>query len=171
MVCRLCAVLPCEVEKTYSCLGITCEEVGVYQSAGGVPLGGMTQCTDASTSLPTPAPSGTTGPPTATPAPPATTAPNATTETYFLDPSPTSPATDRLRPAPFVAGLAVVGCITTSTAIGYVVNVVRQQRRARLQLSAARIGKEEFSSVPDAVPDADSASGQESDVRSTTRSI
>jgi len=37
-----------EVEKTYPCLGITCEEVGFYQSAG-VGKGGMTACSDAST--------------------------------------------------------------------------------------------------------------------------
>ena len=48
MLYRLCAVLPCEVEKTYPCLGITCEEVGFYQSAG-VGKGGMTACSDAST--------------------------------------------------------------------------------------------------------------------------
>ena len=35
----------CKVEKTYPCLGITCEEVGVYQSAG-VGRGGMTKCID-----------------------------------------------------------------------------------------------------------------------------
>jgi hypothetical protein len=38
---RLCAVLPCKVEKTYPCLGITCEEVGVYKSSG------LTACSDA----------------------------------------------------------------------------------------------------------------------------
>jgi len=37
-----------EVEKTYPCLGITCDEVGVYMSAG-VAKGGMAKCTDAST--------------------------------------------------------------------------------------------------------------------------
>jgi len=32
-----------EVEKTYPCLGITCDEVGVFQSSG-TPFGGMTKC-------------------------------------------------------------------------------------------------------------------------------
>merc|ERR1719201_2093188 len=40
------ANLKAEVEKTYPCLGITCEEVGFYQSAG-VGKGGMTACSDA----------------------------------------------------------------------------------------------------------------------------
>jgi hypothetical protein len=44
-----------EVEKTYPCLGITCEEVGVYQKSG-VNKGGMVKCTD-----PTPAPATSTG--------------------------------------------------------------------------------------------------------------
>merc|ERR1711904_557562 len=38
------AKLKTEVEKTYPCLGITCEEVGAYKSATGV-----TACSDAST--------------------------------------------------------------------------------------------------------------------------
>ena len=41
MLYRLCAVLPCKVEKTYPCLGITCEEVGVYKNSG------LTACGDA----------------------------------------------------------------------------------------------------------------------------
>merc|ERR1712078_18995 len=42
------ATLKAEVEKTYPCLGITCDEVGVFQSSG-TPFGGMTKCSDAST--------------------------------------------------------------------------------------------------------------------------
>merc|ERR1719387_2347452 len=42
-----------EVEKTYPCLGITCEEVGVYQTVAGEAKGGMSVCTDASTSAAT----------------------------------------------------------------------------------------------------------------------
>ena len=34
--------MSCKVEKTYPCLGITCEEVGVYKSSG------LTACSDAS---------------------------------------------------------------------------------------------------------------------------
>jgi hypothetical protein len=47
------AKLKTEVEKTYPCLGIACEEVGVYQSAG-VNKGGMGICVP--TVLPTDAP-------------------------------------------------------------------------------------------------------------------
>ena len=36
--------MPCKVEKTYPCLGITCEEVGVYKSSG------LTACSDAAAS-------------------------------------------------------------------------------------------------------------------------
>jgi hypothetical protein len=42
-----------EVEKTYPCLGITCEEVGVYQKSGSN-LGGMGICVP--TVVPTDAP-------------------------------------------------------------------------------------------------------------------
>ena len=42
-----------KVEKTYPCLGITCEEVGVYQKSGSN-LGGMGICVP--TVLPTDAP-------------------------------------------------------------------------------------------------------------------
>merc|ERR1719217_904443 len=42
------AKLKTEVEKTYPCLGITCEEVGAYKSATGV-----TACSDASTTAST----------------------------------------------------------------------------------------------------------------------
>jgi len=38
--------LSCKVEKTYPCLGITCEEVGVYQTTAGAALGGMSVCND-----------------------------------------------------------------------------------------------------------------------------
>jgi hypothetical protein len=38
------ATLKAEVEKTYACLGITCEEVGVYQTTAGVAKGGMSVC-------------------------------------------------------------------------------------------------------------------------------
>merc|ERR1711977_790280 len=38
------AKLKTEVEKTYPCLGITCEEVGVYQTTAGVAKGGMSVC-------------------------------------------------------------------------------------------------------------------------------
>jgi len=33
-----------QVETTYPCLGITCEEVGVYQTTAGVAKGGMSVC-------------------------------------------------------------------------------------------------------------------------------
>jgi hypothetical protein len=38
------AKLKAEVEKTYPCLGITCEEVGVYQDSDGNAKGGMSVC-------------------------------------------------------------------------------------------------------------------------------
>jgi hypothetical protein len=38
------AKLKAEVEKTYPCLGITCEEVGVYQDSDGNAKGGMSIC-------------------------------------------------------------------------------------------------------------------------------
>ena len=57
MLYRLCAVLACKVEKTYPCLGITCEEVGVYKSSG------LTACGDAAAST---APAATAAPATAT---------------------------------------------------------------------------------------------------------
>jgi len=38
-----------QVETTYPCLGITCEEVGVYQTTAGVAKGGMSVCTDPTT--------------------------------------------------------------------------------------------------------------------------
>ena len=38
--------MSCKVEKTYPCLGITCEEVGVYQTTAGAALGGMSVCND-----------------------------------------------------------------------------------------------------------------------------
>ena len=36
--------MSCKVETTYPCLGITCEEVGVYQTTAGVAKGGMSVC-------------------------------------------------------------------------------------------------------------------------------
>jgi len=51
------AKLKTEVEKTYPCLGITCEEVGVYKSSG------LTACGDAAAST---APAATAAPATAT---------------------------------------------------------------------------------------------------------
>ena len=47
MLHRLCAILLCKVEKTYPCLGITCEEVGEYQNTAGV-YTGMDACVDGS---------------------------------------------------------------------------------------------------------------------------
>jgi hypothetical protein len=40
-----------EVEKTYPCLGITCEDVGVYMSSG-VAKGGMKKCSDDGSTAP-----------------------------------------------------------------------------------------------------------------------